>query len=56
MHLKLLRKESFKTAEETGDPIGNKIANKMIRAPKTSSQNNLETNEEILRENIYFQN
>ena len=40
--------------EETGDLICNKIADKMIRAPKTSSQKNLETNEEILREKHLF--
>ena len=35
-----------KTAEATGDLIGNRIADKFIRASKTSPQNNLETNEE----------
>ena len=39
-----------KTAEATGDLIGNKIAHKTTRFLKTSPQNNLETNEEILRE------
>ena len=36
--------------EATGDLIGNKIADKITRSSKTSPQNNLETNEEILRE------
>ena len=40
-----------KTTEATGDLIGNKIADKITRASKTSPKNNLETNEEeILRE------
>ena len=40
-----------KTAEATGDFIGNKIANKITRVSKTSLQNNWETREEeILRE------
>ena len=40
-----------KTAEATGDLIGNKIADKITRASKTSTKNNSETNEEeILRE------
>ena len=38
-------------AEATGDLIGNKIADKIVRASKTSPQNNLVNNkEEILRE------
>ena len=45
-----------KIAEATGDLIGNKIANKFTRVSKTSPQDNLETNEEILRENINLQN
>ena len=36
--------------EATGDLTGNKIADKITRASKTSPQNNLETNEEILTE------
>ena len=40
-----------KTTEATGDLIGNKIADKITRASKTLPQNNLETNEEIHREN-----
>ena len=40
-----------KIAEVTGNLIGNKIADKIIRASKTSPKNNSETNEEeILRE------
>ena len=45
-----------KTAEATGDLIGNKIAGKITRVSKTSPQKNLKTNEEILRENISLQN
>ena len=51
MHLRLLQKEQFKKkAEVTGDLIGNKIADKITRASKPSPQNNLEINEEMLRE------
>ena len=39
-----------KTVEATSDLIGNKIAHKTTRSLKTSPHNNLETNEEILRE------
>ena len=40
-----------KKAEVTGDVIGNKIADKIIRVSKTSPQNNSKTNEEgTLRE------
>ena len=40
IHLKLLQKESFKkTAEATSDLIGNEIANKITRFPKSSQQN-----------------
>ena len=39
-----------KTAEATSDLIGNKFADKITRVSKTSSQNNLETNEEIVKE------
>ena len=39
-----------KTAEATGDSVGNKIIDKIIRVSKTSPQNNLETNKEIPRE------
>ena len=47
MRLKLLQK----TAEPTCDLIGNKIADKITGASKTSPKNNLETNEEeILKE------
>ena len=51
MHLKLLQKEqSKKKAEANGDLIRNKIADKFTRISKTSPQNTLETNAEILRE------
>ena len=40
-----------KTAQETGDLIGNKIVDKITRVPKTLKKNYPETNkEEILRE------
>ena len=45
-----------KTTEATGDLIGNKIADKITRASKTSPKNNSETNEEeILRERYISQ-
>ena len=50
---KLLQKESLKkkTAEATGDLIGNKIADKITRVSEISPKINSETNEEeILRE------
>ena len=40
------------TAEANDDLIGNKIADKITRSSNTSTQNNLKTNEEILREKI----
>ena len=44
-----------KTTEASGDLIGNKIADKITRASKTSPKNNSETNEEeILRERYIF--
>ena len=55
MRLKLLQKESFKkTAGATGDLIGNKIADKITRSSKTSPQDNLEMDEEILKEKNIF--
>ena len=39
-----------KTVEATGDLIGTKNVHKTTRSLKTSPHNNLETNEEILRE------
>ena len=36
--------------EATGDLIGNKVANIITRSQKASPWNNLETNEEILKE------
>ena len=63
MLLKLIQKGQFnKTAEATGDLIGDKIANKITKVSRTSAQNNSEavTNEtennkldrEILRKKI----
>ena len=44
MLLKLLQKEKFKkTAEITGDLIGNKIASKITKVSKNSQQSNWET-------------
>ena len=41
MNLKILQKESFKkTAEPTGDLIGNKTANKIMKVSRSSPQNN----------------
>ena len=39
-----------KTAKATRDLIGNKISDKITRVSKTLPQNNLETNEDILKE------
>ena len=39
-----------KTAEVTGDVTGDKNANKITGVLKTSPKNNLEANEEIIRE------
>ena len=47
MHLKLLQIKAIqKTAESTGDLIGNKTADRITKVSKTSPQNNSETNEE----------
>ena len=56
MHLKLLQKEGDqKTAEPSGDLIGNKICDKITSVSKTLPKNNSETNEEeILRERFIF--
>ena len=44
MHLKLFQKRVIqKTAEATGDLIGNKIANRITKVAKNSQQNNSET-------------
>ena len=46
-----LKRVIKKTAEETGDLFGKKIADKITRVSKTSPKNNSETNEEkILKE------
>ena len=51
IHLKLLQKKRFKkTAEPTGDLIGNKIVHRITKIQKTTPKNNSEINEEILRE------
>ena len=38
MHLKLLKKAIQKTAEATGDIVGNKIADKITRIKKSKNQ------------------
>ena len=43
MHLKLFKKSNSKTAETTGDLIGNTIADKCTKVSRTSPQNNSET-------------
>ena len=43
MHLELLLRVIQKTAEVTGDLIGNEIANRITKFSKNSQQNNLET-------------
>ena len=40
------KRATQKTPEATGDLIGNKNADKIIRLPKTSPKNNSKTNEE----------
>ena len=57
MHLKLFQKKVIReTAEAISNLIGNKIVDKITRVSKTSPQNNLETNEETLREKYISQN
>ena len=62
MRLKLLQKEQFKkSAESTGDLIGNNISNKITKVQKNSQRNNSETvtiehDQEIRKEReIYLQ-
>ena len=56
MHLNASKRAIQKTAEATGDLIGNKIADKVTGVSKTLPQNNSVTNEEeILRKDIYLQ-
>ena len=43
MHLKLFKKSNSKTAETTGDLIGNTIGDKCTKVSRTSLQNNSET-------------
>ena len=43
-----------KTAEATGDLIGNKITDKITRVSKTSLQNNLDANEEEIPKERYI--
>ena len=63
-HAKQSETDAFKTslkiliqkaAKVTGDLIGNKLLIKLQESQKTSPHNNLETNEEILREKTYPQ-
>ena len=53
MHLKLLQKSNSKTAEATGDLIGNKIADKITKVSRGSPQNTSETVESET-ENTWF--
>ena len=47
----MFKENHSKTAEATGDLIGNKIVDKITRASKTSPKNNFDKNKEaILRE------
>ena len=65
-HVKQCAADTFKTsskrviqntAEATGYLIGNKIADKTTRSSITSTQNNLEKNDEILwKKSTYLQN
>ena len=50
MCLKFSRRVIQKSAQADGDLIGSKIADKIPKVLKTFPQNNLETDEEILRE------
>ena len=43
IYLKLLQKKSKKTADATGDLIGNKIVDKVTKVSRTSPQNSSET-------------
>ena len=45
-----LKRAIQKAVEAAGDLIGNKVTDKIIRLSKAAPQNNLETNEEMLRE------
>ena len=45
-----------KTAKAMGNLIGNKTADKITTASKTSPENNLDMNEQYLEKNIYHQN
>ena len=45
-----MKKSNSKNREAAGHLIGNKMSDKITRGSKTSPQNNLETNEEMLRE------
>ena len=61
MHLKLLQKKVIqKTAEATGDLIGNKIADKIRKVLKCSQQNNSEQLQismikKCVRKDLYLQ-
>ena len=43
IHLNCFKKQYKKTAEATGDLIGNKISNKSIKVTRTSPQHSSET-------------
>ena len=53
--LKLLQKVIQKTAEATGDLIGNKNADKITKVSKNAQQNNLESVTNENDKDIYFQ-
>ena len=53
--LKLLQKVFQKTAEATGDLIGNKNADKITKVSKNAQQNNLESVTNENDKDIYFQ-
>ena len=53
--LKLLQRVIQKTAEATGDLIGNKNADKITKVSKNAQQNNLESVTNENDKDIYFQ-
>ena len=56
MCLKLLQKQSFKTAEATSDLVGNKNGDLVIRALKTSPKIiQKQMKKKYLQKNIYHQ-
>ena len=57
MHFKTASKRVIqKTAEVTGDLIGNKIADKITRVSKTPAKNSETTEEKYLEKDLYLQN